>query len=232
MIFFENLQECAGKPDEAQCSFACGMLDGNENFSNLLKCMVDNGCMPQYEDDGLCLAADSDALQDLVDIDSVKGDWWVLKGQNCGQDDVWRGAYDWYPCQHGRFVKVDDGSWINNTTYCNGKDSQCTSDYIVTIPKLSMVSPGVVRHDYPEGEAPIVPQVYETLKFSRCIFESLIICIQKGRRLEVCCHTRSRLGFGDLVWIKSGIEIQRSFRSFSATEHVSHYRRSREYFTF
>ena len=51
------------------------------------------------------------------------------------------------------------GDWINNTTYCNGKDSQCTSDIIVTIPKLSLVSPGVVRHDYPQGEAPIVPQV-------------------------------------------------------------------------
>jgi hypothetical protein len=135
------------------------MLDGNEHFTKLLKCMVENECMPKYENDGLCLATDEQALQDLKDIEQVAGDWWVLKGQNCGQDEVWRGAYDWYPCQHGRFAKVEDGSWINNTTYCNGKDSVCTSDTIVTIPKLSMVAPGVVRHDYPEGEAPIVPQV-------------------------------------------------------------------------
>ena len=69
-----------------------------------------------------------------------------------------------YPCQHGRFVKVDEGYWINNTTYCNGKDSTCTSEIIVTIPRLSLTAPGVVRHDYPEGEAPIVPQI-EDWKF-------------------------------------------------------------------
>ncbi len=133
------------------------MLDGNEHFRTLLKCMVENDCMTKYEDDGLCLATDDQALQDITDIEQVKGDWWVLKGWNCGQDDVWRGAYDWYPCQHGRFI-VDNGEWINNTTYCNGQDSVCTSDLIVTIPKLSLPSPGVVSHDYPEGEAPIVPQ--------------------------------------------------------------------------
>ena len=70
-----------------------------------------------------------------------------------------QGGYDWYPCQHGRFETVEEGEWINNTTYCNGKDSQCTSEIIVTIPKLSLPSPGVVRHDYPQGQAPIIPQV-------------------------------------------------------------------------
>jgi hypothetical protein len=52
-----------------------------------------------------------------------------------------------------------DGDWINNTTYCNGKDSKCESELIVTIPKISLVSPGVARHDYPFTEAPVVPQV-------------------------------------------------------------------------
>ena len=102
-------------------------------------------------------------FQDITDIEQVQGDWWVLKGQNCGQDDIWHGAYDWYPCQHGRFEKVDEGYWINNTTYCNGNNNECTSDLIVTIPKLSIPSPGVVRHDYPEGEAPIVPQVIKSI---------------------------------------------------------------------
>ena len=64
-----------------------------------------------------------------------------------------------YPCQHERYLRLADSSWINNTTYCNGQDSVCTSDTIVTIPKLSLSSPGVVRHDYPFTEAPIVPQV-------------------------------------------------------------------------
>ena len=46
--------------------------------------------------DGLCLAEDSDAIQSLNDLETLKGDWWVLKGRNCGQDDVWRGGFDWY----------------------------------------------------------------------------------------------------------------------------------------
>ena len=89
------LQSCSGQPDEAQCSFSCGMLDGNENFRKLLKCMVENDCMPKYDDDGLCMATDDQALQTITDIEQVSGDWWVLKGQNCGQDEVWRGGYDW-----------------------------------------------------------------------------------------------------------------------------------------
>ena len=47
----------------------------------------------KYEDDGFCMAEDSDALQEITDISQVQGDWWVLKGQNCGQDEIWRGEY-------------------------------------------------------------------------------------------------------------------------------------------
>ena len=49
--------------------------------------------MFKYEDDGICMAEDSDALQEITDISQVQGDWWVLKGQNCGQDEIWRGEY-------------------------------------------------------------------------------------------------------------------------------------------
>ena len=47
-----------------------------------------------------------------------------------------------YPCQHGRFIKVDDDNWINNTTFCAGKDSKCEKDeagndkYYDTLPKI------------------------------------------------------------------------------------------------
>ena len=81
-------------------------------------------------------------------------------GQNCGQDDVWRGGFDWYPCQHGRYVKVDENNWINNTTFCGGKDSECRNGkYYDTTPKAYVTSPGVVRNDYPKGTAPLIPQV-------------------------------------------------------------------------
>ena len=158
------LQGCEGRPDEVQCSYVCGSFDVNPHFRSLVNCMVENGCMPTYSEDGLCLANDDQADQMITDLEQVSGDWWVLKGQNCGQDEVWYGGADWAPCQHGRFVKVDDGSWINNTTFCVGSDSTCISDLIVTIPKLSLVAPGVVRHNYPEGQAPIIPQI-EDWKF-------------------------------------------------------------------
>ena len=158
------LQGCEGQPDEVQCSYVCGSFDVNPNFRKLVSCMVDHGCMPTYPEDGLCLAADDQALPEITDVEQVSGDWWVLKGQNCGQDEVWYGGADWAPCQHGRFVKADDGNWINNTTFCYGQNSVCTSDLIVTIPQISIVAPGVVRHDYPEGQAPITPQI-EDWKF-------------------------------------------------------------------
>ncbi len=94
----------------------------------------------------------------MTDISQVGGDWWVLRGQNCGQEG-WPGAYDWYPCQHGRFLQLEDDSWINNTTYCAGSDSVCSTEILVTIPAAELSAPGVVRLDYPEGDAPILPQV-------------------------------------------------------------------------
>ena len=39
------------------------MEDAPDSFRNLLKCMIDNECIEKYDDDGLCLAQDSDAMQ-------------------------------------------------------------------------------------------------------------------------------------------------------------------------
>ena len=131
----------------------------NEHFTELLNCMAEHNCMAMYPDDGMCLATDDEALQSITDIAQVEGDWWVLKGLNCGQDETWYGGADWLPCQHGRNIQLENGNWINNTTYCNGKNNTCTSDILVTLPELSLISPGVVRNDYPKGEAPLIPQV-------------------------------------------------------------------------
>ena len=41
--------------------------------------------------------------------------------------------YTRYPCQRARYVLLEDG-WVNNTTYCGGKDSVCiTGIYLTTI---------------------------------------------------------------------------------------------------
>merc|ERR1712002_1211268 len=152
------------EPSDAECSFTCGMgqeAGKNPHFIALLKCMVEHGCMEKYEESGSCLATDSQAL-DITDYSQVRGDWWTVWGQSCGQEDdhgVWAGAYDWYPCSHARFIQLDNQEWINNTTYCAGSDSVCEGDLMVTAPQVYWSSPGVLRHDYPQSEAPIVPQI-------------------------------------------------------------------------
>ena len=85
------------------------------------------------------------------------------------------GGYDWYPCQHERFIRQKSGQWINNVTYCAGKEDKCVSDMIVTIANVSLPSPGVVRHDY--TDALLAPQVCQD-----CISCSIV-------PLKVRCRT-------------------------------------------
>jgi len=57
--------------------------------------MVENGCMTTYEDDGDCLATDDMALQEVTDLEMVKGDWWVLKGTFLRMMDKLSGHVDY-----------------------------------------------------------------------------------------------------------------------------------------
>ena len=41
------------------------------------------------------------------------GDWWVLYGVNYGEAP-YPGGYDWYPCQHERFIRWP-GCWLAET---------------------------------------------------------------------------------------------------------------------
>ncbi len=36
----------------------------------------------------------------------------ILKGLNCGQDSVWKGGFDYYPCQRDEFA-FENGEWID-----------------------------------------------------------------------------------------------------------------------
>jgi len=69
---------------------------------------------------------------------------------------VWTGGYDWYPCQHERYLRLEQG-WVNNTTYCGGTNSTCTTDQIVTMPHATMPSPGLIRLEY--DDEPLLPQI-------------------------------------------------------------------------
>ena len=73
------------------------------------------------QQDGPCKGEDTDAVTNVQTMDDIKGDWWdadvckrglkqgsryrwVLWGVNCGEAP-YPGGYDWYPCQHERFIQ-------------------------------------------------------------------------------------------------------------------------------
>jgi len=161
----KDVLDCLGNcdPTDSECGFACGLgteAGQNPNFISLMQCLVEHECMDKYDELGACLATDDQAM-DITDYDMVAGDWWTVWGQSCGQEDQYGkwGVADWVPCSHARFIQVDDEEWINNTTYCAGSDSVCEGDLLVTVPQVYWSSPGVLRHDYPQSEAPVVPQI-------------------------------------------------------------------------
>lgn len=134
------------------------MTHGYENrpFETLVKCMLDNRCFPQYPDDGACITDDGDGVAEVDDLSKIAGEWWVIGGLNCGSHPF-AGGYDWFPCQHARYTYLDDtDQWINNVTYCGGKNNSCNTEFITTIANISLPAPGIIRHDY--TDAPLSPQ--------------------------------------------------------------------------
>lgn len=132
----------------------------NEAFTELMNCMIDGHCMSNYPQDGHCVAGDADADQSLTNFEEIKGDWWVIRGLNCGRDDTFPGGYDWFPCQHERYKQQENGQWINQISYCAGKNNNCLSKGggagIRTIANATLHSPGVIRHEYDSALAPQV----------------------------------------------------------------------------
>ena len=57
----------------AACCFVCEMTHGYENqqFEDLVRCMVDNGGMPKYPDDGICYGTDEDGVRSLQAMEQV-----------------------------------------------------------------------------------------------------------------------------------------------------------------
>eukprot|EP01065_Artemidia_motanka_P053034 TRINITY_DN973_c0_g1_i2.p2 TRINITY_DN973_c0_g1~~TRINITY_DN973_c0_g1_i2.p2 ORF type:complete len:330 (+),score=118.73 TRINITY_DN973_c0_g1_i2:59-991(+) len=171
------------------CSYLCEMTTGyqSKSFTKLIECAGErNKCLPIYPDDGSCLATDADAVQNLTSLSQLEGDWWVIKGINCGQTadgtpfhpgagypqlqptpgKSFPGGYDWYPCQHERFVRSSGHDypnpttpWVNNITYCGGANGglqQCNTSVINTVANITLCAPGVVCHNY--TDAPLKPQ--------------------------------------------------------------------------
>jgi len=160
-----TLIQCLGlcADTDAGCAFSCnagGTAFSNTMFRDFMDCAVENGCESNYPDSGVCLAENSQAIQ-TQDWDMVKGDWWVVYGQNCGQEG-WEGAFDAYPCTHGRIIEVEEDKWINNNTFCTGEDSSsCADTYFVQTPNVFWVEPGVLRNEFLPSDAPLTPQIQD-----------------------------------------------------------------------
>lgn len=101
---------------QAMCAYICEVTAGylNPEFESLMLCMIEHSCMSHYPQDGTCVATESDGVGELTSMDMVRGDWWVIRGLNCGHSDEWPGGYDGFPCQHERWGQTgDSGQWQN-----------------------------------------------------------------------------------------------------------------------
>lgn len=146
---------------QAMCAYICEVTDGymNPQFEETMLCMIEGGCMSNYPRDGECVASDSDAVQSITDMSQIQGDWWVIKGLNCGLSEQYPGGYDWFPCQHERWSQREsDGSWHNQISFCAGRNNECVSRGggagISTVANASLPAPGVIKHEYDSALSP------------------------------------------------------------------------------
>ena len=111
------------------------------------------------------MARDEDADASLTDLNQIKGDWWSIRGLNCGTNEAYPGGYDWFPCGHERWSQLEDGRWINRISFCAGADNKCLSRGggagIRTVANVTLHRPGVLRHEY---DSALAPQVLKSSK--------------------------------------------------------------------
>jgi hypothetical protein len=144
------------------CNLLCELSYGynSTTYRNMMQCMSDHSCLPTMPSDGICLADDSQTIQNLTDISQVSGKWWIVRGMNCGQKG-WPAGFDYFPCQRDEFVPdpTTPGKWIDHIAYCGGTDNKCTTDMLFTVANVSMTKPGVMTHYY--TDPPLKPQTEE-----------------------------------------------------------------------
>jgi len=156
-------QECQltqPRNKQAMCAYICEVTSGylNPEFEAIMLCMIENKCMGSYPQDGRCIAKESDGVKSITSMEQVKGEWWAIKGLNCGETEEFPGGYDGFPCQHERWSLNKDGQWQNNISFCAGKANKCISRGggagIKTVANASINSPGVITHSYDSALSP------------------------------------------------------------------------------
>jgi hypothetical protein len=128
--------QCQYRPDQVGCDLLCQFKYGYGNvpYTTLLRCMADHDCLPQSPMNGKCLAptrSSSSAsinsssgfeggtgtvVSNLTSYDQIQGQWWIVRGLNCGQDETWSAGFDAFPCQFDNFVLEDKDLTTTTTT--------------------------------------------------------------------------------------------------------------------
>ena len=81
---------------------------------------------------------DLDGLKTVTTVEEIAGDWWVVRGLNP--------HYDSYACQHNRYERLPDGTWINNVTWMNTYKTPPVE--VRALPIVTVSYPGVFLHNY------------------------------------------------------------------------------------
>jgi len=137
--------ECVDSSDYDTCNLNCELNFGYQDpdYSNLLECMVQHSCLPMAADDGKCIGTDADADQSIINIEQIQGKWWLLKGLNCGQDNVYYGGVDWYPCTRDLFTfQKSNLMWNDELEECGGSNSTCATAYFTSNANVTLKAPG------------------------------------------------------------------------------------------
>ena len=104
------------KKTSESCNLLCELNYGYNStaYRHLMQCMADHKCLPVTgKSDGICEATDAQTLQNVTSIEQIgqvpgkSGKWWIVRGQNCGQNSDWPAGFDYFPCQRDDFVPVN-----------------------------------------------------------------------------------------------------------------------------
>jgi VDE lipocalin domain len=134
--------QCQGRPDQVGCDLLCQFNYGygNAPYTKLLRCMADHDCLPQSPMNGKCLAPTTrrsdggggtgtgTVVSNLTSYDQIQGQWWIVRGLNCGQDETWSAGFDAFPCQYDNFMLDDKDQTTRTTatTLANSDDTTTT----------------------------------------------------------------------------------------------------------
>jgi len=115
--------------DNPRCGFDCGFFDNPDpNLIDFITCNTVNKCSA-VENYGSCHGRDNDVDPSVSTPDQIVGQWWVIRGLNCGNGASGPGyGWDNFPCYSETITKSSDGTYASADKYCYDKNRACIRD--------------------------------------------------------------------------------------------------------